>query len=123
MDNLRIALQIIVGLGLLNVWLLRAGRRTLYRGKGAENMRGEFEAYGLPVWAMWVTGLLKIAVALALLAGVWIPALVQPAALVLILLMLGAFGMHLKVKDPFKAAVPALAMLIMAVAILVIIQL
>jgi hypothetical protein len=31
--------------------------------------------------------------------------------------------MHLKVKDPFKAAVPALAMLIMAVAILAIIQL
>lgn len=117
MDTVRIVLQIIVSLGLLNVWLLRRGRKTPYRGKGAENMRAEFEAYGLPVWFMWVTGALKIGVAAALLAGIWIPALVQPAAVVLILLMLGAFVMHLKVKDPFMAAVPALAMLIMAVAI------
>ena len=80
-------------------------------------MRGEFEAYGLPEWAMWATGALKIGVAAALLVGIWLQALVQPAALVLIVLMLGALGMHLKVKDPFKAAVPALAMLIMAVAI------
>lgn len=117
MNTFQIVLQIIVALGLLNVWILRCGKKTPYRGRGAENMRGEFEAYGLPVWFMWVTGALKIGVASALLFGIWIPALVQPAALVLILLMLGAFGMHLKVKDPFKAAVPALAMLIMAVSI------
>ena len=117
MDTFQTVLQIIVGLGLLNVWLLRCGKKTPYRGRGAENLRAEFEAYGLPVWFMWLTGVLKIGVAAALLAGIWIPALVRPAALVLVLLMLGAVGMHLKVKDPFKAAVPALAMLIMAVAI------
>lgn len=117
MNTVRIVLQIIVSLGLLNVWLLRRGRKTPYRGKGAENMRAEFEAYGLPVWFMWVTGALKIGVAAALLAGIWIPAIVQPAAIVLILLMLGAFVMHLKVKDPLMASVPALAMLAMAVAI------
>ncbi len=80
-------------------------------------MRSEFEAYGLPVWAMWVTGALKIGVAGALLAGIWVPMLVRPAALVLIVLMLGALAMHLKVKDPAKASIPALAMLFMAVAI------
>jgi DoxX-like family len=117
MGNFRIVLQIIVGLGLLNVWLLRCGKKTPYRGGGAENLRDEFEAYGLPVWFMWVIGVLKIGVAASLLAGIWLPALVQPAALVLVVLMLGAVGMHLKVKDPFKATVPALAMLIMAVAI------
>lgn len=62
-------------------------------------MREEFEVYGLPVWAMWATGGIKLGVVAALLAGIWIPALVQPAALVLILLMLRAFAMHLKVKD------------------------
>lgn len=117
METLRTVLQIIVGLGLLNVWLLRRGKKTPYRGKNAENMRAEFQAYSLPLWFMWVIGALKIGVAAALLLGIWIPALVQPAALVLILLMLGAFVMHLKVKDPFKAAVPALVMLIMAVAL------
>lgn len=117
MDTFKIVLQIIVGLGLLNVWLLRGGKKTAYRGRGAESLRAEFAAYGLPVWFMWLTGALKIGVAAALLLGIWIPALVQPAAIVLILLMMGAFGMHLKVKDPFQAAVPALAMLMMAVAI------
>lgn len=117
MNTFQIVLQIIVALGLLNVWILRCGKKTPYRGRGAESMRGEFEAYGLPVWFMWVTGALKIGVASALLVGIWIPSLVQPAALVLIVLMLGALGMHLKVKDPFKASVPALAMLIMAVSI------
>jgi hypothetical protein len=117
MDALQTVLQIIVSLGLLNVWLLRRGKKTPFRGKGADNMRAEFEAYGLPIWFMWLIGALKLGVAASLLAGIWIPALVQPAALVLIVLMLGAFVMHLKVKDPLMAGVPALAMLAMAVAI------
>lgn len=117
MDIFRTVLQIIVALGLLNVWILRRDKKTPYRGKATHSMRSEFEAYGLPVWAMWVTGAIKVGVAGALLAGIWLPMLVQPAALVLIVLMLGALAMHLKVKDPFRASIPALAMLSMAVAI------
>jgi hypothetical protein len=117
MDTFQIILQIIAALGLLNVWVLRISKKTPYRGKGAASMRREFEAYSLPFWFMWVIGTLKIGVAGALLVGIWIPALSQPTALVLILLMLGALGMHLKVRDPFMAAVPALAMFMMAVVI------
>lgn len=104
-------------MGLLNVWILRRDKKTPYRGKGMESMQSEFEAYGLPAWAMWVTGALKIGVAGALLVGIWEPVLIQPAALVLIVLMLGALAMHMKVRDPLKASIPALAMLSMAVAI------
>ena len=117
MDTFQIILKIIAALGLLNVWVLRISKKTPYRGKGAASMRREFEAYSLPVWFMWVIGTLKIGVAGALLVGIWIPALSQPTALVLILLMLGALGMHLKVRDPVMAAVPALAMFMMAVVI------
>lgn len=117
MDTIQIILQIIVALGLINVWLVRCGKKTPYRGKGAESMRSEFEAYGLPAWAMWATGVLKIAVASALIVGIWVPVLVNSAALVLIVLMLGALAMHLKVKDPLKASIPAFAMLSLAVAI------
>lgn len=116
-DTFQIILQIIVALGLLNVWIVRRDKKTPYRGKGTGSMQSEFEAYGLPVWVMWVTGALKIGVAGALLAGIWAPMLVQPAASVLIVLMLGALAMHMKVKDPLKASIPALAMLSMAVAI------
>lgn len=117
MDSLQTILQIIVALGLLNVWILRPGKKSPYRGKGAESLRSEFEAYGLPGWAMWATGALKIGVAAAMLTGIWMPILVMPATLVLIVLMCGALAMHLKVRDPAKASIPALAMLFMAVAI------
>ena len=111
------ALEIIVGLGILNVWLLRSGRATAYRGGNAKTMREEFAAYGLPAWSFVVIGVLKVTLALALLFAVWNPQLAQPAAIGLGALMLGAFVMHLKVKDPFSKAVPSLVVLSMCVAI------
>lgn len=120
MEILGYVLQTIVALGLLNVWLLRASKKTPYRGGDAKSMREEFEAYGLPVAMMYVVGGLKILIALALLVGIWIPILVVPAAALLIFLMIGAFVMHLKVKDPIQRAVPSLLMLAMATTIIVI---
>ena len=119
MEVLQQALQVIVALGLLNVWLVRAGKATRYRGGDAKSIREEFAAYGLPVAMMYVVGALKVIIAVALLAGIWQPALVLPAAALLILLMVGAFGMHLKVKDPFDRAVPSLLMLGLGIAIAV----
>lgn len=119
MEYSRLALQVIVAIGLLNVWLLRAGKPTRYRGQDAKSMRDEFATYGLPVAMMYVVGGLKILIAIALIAGIWLPALVVPAASLLVLLMIGAFVMHLKVKDPFEKAVPSLLMLVMAVGIMV----
>ena len=119
MEILRQALQVIVALGLLNVWLVRAGKPTRFRGGNAKSMREEFAAYGLPTAMMYVVGALKLIIAVALLAGIWQPALVVPAATLLILLMIGAFVMHLKVKDPLERAVPSLLMLAMAIAIAV----
>lgn len=117
MDILQTALQVIVALGLLNVWLIRAGKETAYRGGDAKSIREEFAAYGLPPAMMYVVGGLKILIAIALLAGIWVPTLVLPAAALLTVLMIGAFAMHVKVKDPFQKAVPSLLMLVMAVAI------
>ena len=119
MEILRQALQVIVAFGLLNVWLARAGKPTRFRGGDAKSMREEFAASGFPVAMMYVVGGLKVIIALALLVGIWQPALVVPAASLLILLMIGAFVMHVKVKDPFERAVPSLLMLGMASAIAV----
>ncbi|NBW66916.1 DoxX family protein, partial [bacterium] len=47
-------LQVIVGLGLLNVWLIRAASATAYRGGAAKTIKEEFAAYGLPNAAMYV---------------------------------------------------------------------
>lgn len=110
-------IQITVALGLLNVWLLRANRCTAYRGGDAKTIREEFAVYGLPAWFCTFVGFLKVSIALALLVGLWIPALVPPASLLLACLMVGAVLMHAKVKDPVVKALPASVMLIMSLII------
>ena len=117
MDYLIISIKLTVALGILNVWLLRSGKATAYRGKDAKTLREEFAVYGLPFPIFCLIGVLKIGFALALLASLWIPSLAQPAVLGMGALMLGAFFMHLKVKDPMRKALPSLAVLAMCAAI------
>lgn len=111
-------LQILVALGLLNVWLLRFKQSTAYRGGQARSMPEEFAAYGLPGWFLYVVGALKVGGALCLIAGIWLPGLVLPSALVIAVLMVGALAMHLKIRDPFRKCVPALFMLTLCVMII-----
>ena len=80
-------------------------------------MREEFASYGLPGWSPYVIGTLKVGSALCLLAGVWLRFLVFPSALLVAVLMLGALAMHLKIRDPLKKSVPALAILALSIAI------
>jgi hypothetical protein len=117
MDILLIALKLTVALGILNVWLLRSGKATAYRGKDAKTLREEFAAYGLPFPVFCLIGFLKVGLALAILTSLWIPGVAQPAAIGMGALMLGALVMHLKVKDPISKALPSLAVLGLCVAI------
>jgi len=114
--SIAMILQLIVGLGLLNVWLLRAGRPTEYRGGVAQTLREEFRVYGLPGWMFYLVGGLKIAAGLLLIVGIWVPAVVRPAALVVAALMVGALAMHVKVKDPALRSAPAFLVLVLCVA-------
>ena len=110
--------QIIVGCGLLNVWLLRFNKATAYRGGAAANMPEEFAAYGLPIWSCYLVGFLKVASAFALLAGLRYSELVLPGAAVVAFLMAGALGMHIKVGDPLKKSLPAFSVLVLCLAII-----
>lgn len=104
--------MVIIALGIVNVWLVRAGRPSAYRGGSARSMREEFEVYGLPSWAMPVVGALKLTfAAMLLLRLVGVPAPARLAAAGIAVLMLGAIAMHLKVKDDWKKSVPATVML------------
>lgn len=111
MNTALVAAQWIIGLGILNVWLLRARRATDYRGGDAKNMKEEFAVYGLPPSFMVAIGIVKVSLAIALIAGTWMPSIVQPAALAMAVLMAGAVSMHIKVKDSLKKTLPSLAML------------
>ena len=105
-------LQVTVALGLCNVWLLRFGKSTAYRGGNARSMKEEFAVYGLPVWLCYLVGVLKIGAAIALIVGLWIPSLVFPAAALIAMLMLGALAMHFKVSDPLIKCFPATLVLL-----------
>ncbi len=106
--------QIIIAVGLVNVWLIRFNKATKYRGGNAGNMTDEFAVYGLPKWFMYIVGASKILIASAMILGFFVPSVVFPASLVLCLLMLGAISMHIKVKDPFVKALPATLMFLIA---------
>jgi uncharacterized membrane protein YphA (DoxX/SURF4 family) len=117
MQPLQIICQVIIGLGIINVWLFRSNRKTLYRGCNASNLKEEFAAYGLPPLAIWVVGVIKVGAAIALLVGVFVPSIVQPAAIVVALMMVGALAMHAKVKDSMQRFIPAAIMLLLSLAV------
>ena len=111
--------QIVIGLGILNVWLVRFGKQIPFRGGDAKNMKEEFQVYGLPDWFLMVVGFFKIVFAAMLIVGAWVPYLTLPAAIGMSALMLGAVSMHVKVKDPVKKAVPAFCLLILCLIVAV----
>ena len=119
-NAIALTLQVIVGLGLLNVWLLRRQSATAYRGGDAKNLKDEFATYGLPAPMFYVVGGLKIVCGVLLLVGLAYAPVVLPAAAVVAVLMAGAVAMHLKVGDPVSKFVPAALMLAMSAAICVI---
>jgi len=112
-------IQVVIALGILNVWVLRYGKATAWRGGEAKNMKEEFEVYGLPGWFMKLVGALKVLFAGLLIAGVWVPGLAVPAAIGLGILMLGALAMHVKVKDPLKKSLPAFSVLVLCIVVAV----
>lgn len=118
MSLLTILFQIIIPLGIINVWLIRANSSTTYRGKDAPSLKEEFAAYGLPDWAFYVIGALKLTAAAMILLAFLIPALLMPGAALMTALMLGAVVMHAKVGDPAIRYLPAALMLGMSLVLL-----
>ncbi len=113
-ETIRMLVQVVVALGIFNVWLIRFGKSSKWRGGNAQDMRAEFEAYGLPGWFMILIGISKIILACCLIAGFWFPAITRPAAMGLAALMLGAISMHIKAGDPIMKSLPATSMLAMS---------
>lgn len=111
MEIVRIVIQVIIALGIINVWLIRFNIPSGWRGGSASNMKDEFAVYGLPGWMVWLVGFLKIFFAGALIAGIWYPELIKSAASGIAILMAGAISMHIRVHDPIRKSLPAFIML------------
>ena len=103
--------QVVVALVIVNVWVVRFGKATSWRGGEATNMREEFTVYGLPDWFMFTIGFLKISLSALLIVGLWVPALTKPAATGMALLIIGAIAMHFKAGDAPLKSLPAFVVL------------
>jgi uncharacterized membrane protein YphA (DoxX/SURF4 family) len=114
METIISIIQVVIALGILNVWILRFGKSSTWRGGEAKNMKEEFQVYGLPSWFVGVVGFLKVLFALMLIVGLWLPTLVQPAAIGIAFLMLCAIIMHIKVKDSINKSLPAFSLLVLS---------
>lgn len=117
MEYLLIAFQAIVGLSILNVWLVQANKNTKWRGGNATTIKEEFRAYGLPAWSVMVVGAIKVGLALMLLAGIWFPGLTFAAAAGLATMLAGSVAMHFKINDPLIKSFPAGLFLLMCLVI------
>ena len=114
MDYVVIVLKIIVGLSILNVWLIRPKKSIAWRGGDASNIKEEFKNYGLPVWFMYLMGCLKVLLALLLFVYIMYPSLAWVAAYGIAILMLGAVLMHIKIGDPIKKSISAATFLVLS---------
>lgn len=117
MEYIIIGLQLIVGLSILNVWLVQNQKNTRWRGGNATTLVEEFRAYGLPVWFMYVVGAIKVVLSIMLLAGIWYPELRFPAAIGLAAMLAGSVVMHFKISDPLYKSFPAALFLVMCLII------
>ena len=99
--NLLLIFNLIIALGIINVWLVRFQQETQWRGGEAKSLKEEFQVYGLPIWFMYIVGFMKITLAILLIIGMWIPKINLYTSMAMIILMIGAVIMHIKVS-PLK---------------------
>ena len=116
--NLLLILNLIIALGIINVWLVRFQQETQWRGGEAKSLKEEFQVYGLPIWFMYIVGFMKITLAILLIIGMRIPKINLYTSMAMIILMIGAVIMHIKVSDPLKKSIPAFSIIILLIGII-----
>ncbi len=96
--------QVAIALSVMFVWVTRLS-----------NVEREFREYHLPDLVRNLVGVTKIAAATLLVAGLWFPALVFPAAVTMGAFMLCAQYFHFKVRHPVAKYLPSFVLLVMCV--------
>ena len=65
-------INLVIALGIINVWIIRYDSETPFRGGDSKSLKEEFNTYGLPLWFMYFVGFAKISLAILLFLGIWI---------------------------------------------------
>lgn len=102
MENLSMLAQIAVALSVAFVWTFRY-----------HNVIAEFKTFGLSDLTRNLVGVSKIALATLLVTGIWFPAVLLPASLLMAFFMISAQGFHFKIKNTFIKHLPSLILLVL----------
>ena len=102
-----IALKIIVGISIINVWLIQPNKPSKWRGGDATTITEEFNVYGLSKTFYKIIFVVKVGLAVLLLVSIKYDLLTLYSSLGLASLLLGSIAMHFKVKDALFKSFPA----------------
>ena len=103
--------SVFIGLTVINVWLFRSEKNTLFRGGNAGNLLEEFEVYGLEDYFL-IIGVVKVSLAVILLLSLYFNKLRFFASSGIAIMMLVAIYMHISIGDDLIKSMPASILLI-----------
>lgn len=106
MESLIAAAQIVIAVSVFFVWVVRL-----------PNVEREFREYGLSDVVRNAVGAAKMSAAALLLAGLWYPGLVLPAALVMAGFMLCAQYFHFRVRHPLSKYAASFGLLVLSLGV------
>ena len=113
-----IALKIIVGISIINVWLIQPNKPSNWRGGDATTITEEFNVYGLSNTFYKIIFVIKVGLAILLLISIKYDFLTLYSSIGLAILLGGSILMHVKIKDPLFKSFPAFLFLVMNLTIL-----
>ena len=108
-----IGLKLIVGLSILNVWLIQPNKPSKWRGGDATTITEEFSVYGLSKTFYYIVFAVKVGLAILLLVSIKYDIFSLYSSIGLAALLGGSIAMHLKVKDALFKSFPAFLFMIM----------
>tara|TARA_Y100000385_G_C12583107_1_gene421318 strand:- start:20 stop:397 length:378 start_codon:yes stop_codon:yes gene_type:complete len=108
-----IALKIIVGISIINVWLIQPNKPSKWRGGDATTIIEEFNVYGLSKTFYKIIFVVKVGLAVLLLVSIKYDLLTLYSSLGLASLLLGSIAMHFKVKDALFKSFPAFLFMVL----------
>jgi hypothetical protein len=104
-------LKFAVATTIVNVWLFRSGKQTIYRGGEATDLVSEFAVYGLSENTMYAIGTLKVLAALLMLISIFYKKMELPPLFIIGGLMTAALYFHFSIGDALIKSLPAALLL------------
>jgi len=108
-----IFLKIIVGVSIINVWLIQPNKPSKWRGGDATTITEEFSVYGLSKTFYYIVFAVKVGLAILLLVSIKYDIFSLYSSIGLAALLGGSIAMHLKVKDALFKSFPAFLFMVM----------